>query len=129
MIAGSSVLSSTGTISYSIGQIDYISSGTGISVSQGIQQAYEKLVAVIDSSITITVWPNPVFTNLYIKVLDKNGAGLMCQLYTINGKLLESKKVIENFSSINMMPYAAATYIVLVTHLRKKAVSFKIIKK
>ena len=128
VVSGSNILSSSGTVSYSIGQIDYISTGTDITVSQGMQQVYGKLEALIDSNISVTVWPNPVFNNLNIQVSDINGTGITCQLFTIDGQFLESRIVKENCLNINMAHYAGATYILLVAHLSKKAKSFKIIK-
>lgn len=128
VISGSNILTSSGSVSYSIGQIDYISIGTGVTVSQGMQQAYGKLVELIDSNIRVMVWPNPVFNSLNIKVSDINGTGITSQLFTIDGKLLESRIVKENFLNINMTHYAGATYILVVAHLSKKPISFKIIK-
>lgn len=128
VVTGSDISSASGSVSYSIGQIDYISSGTLVSVSQGIQQSYGKLVVEINSTISITVWPNPVFNILNVKISDDIGTGLDIQLYNINGKLLESRKSNSNFLNIAMENFAPATYILLVTHLKQKTVSFKIIK-
>lgn len=127
-VTGSDISSASGSVSYSIGQIDYISSGTLVSVSQGIQQSYGKLIVEINSTISITVWPNPVFNILNVKISDDIGTGLDIQLYNINGKLLESRKSNSNFLNIAMENFAPATYILLVTHLKQKTVSFKIIK-
>lgn len=120
--------SNSGSISYTIGQIDYISLGISISVSQGVQQSFEKLEVVINSAISVTVWPNPSFNMLNIKIKDDDGTGLEYQLYDMNGRLLENKKNDTNFVIISLANFSPATYILLVTHLNQKATSFKIIK-
>lgn len=56
VVSGSNILNSSGSVSYSIGQIDYISTGSSITVSQGMQQGYGKLVEPIDSNIRVTVY-------------------------------------------------------------------------
>ena len=127
-VAGSDISSIYGSISYTIGQLDYISSGTSISVSQGIQQTFGKLVETINSNIIITVWPNPVLEILNIQITDDTGTSFDYQFYSMNGKLLESRMTMANFSSINLAKYSPATYILLVNHLNQKAITFKIIK-
>ena len=74
------------------------------------------------------VWPNPVVNRLYIKVKDENGFGITYQLFSLDGKRLEGSIVSGNKIDIGMGKYAPATYILLVTHVNKKIVSFKIIK-
>lgn len=118
-----------GSVSFSIGQVDYIHSGTEITVWQGIQQVYDTIIAVVDTKISITIWPNPVVNRLYIKVKDENGLGITYQLFSLDGKRLEGNIVSANQIDIGMGKYAPATYILLVTHVNKKVVSFKIIKK
>ena len=72
--SGSTIISSTGTISYSIGQVDYISTpiANSGSLTQGLQQVFNELpftyIANLGRSTSITVWPNPVVDYLNIKI-------------------------------------------------------------
>ena len=129
VVAGGDISGSSGSVSFSYGQVDYIFSGNNITVSEGIQQVYEKLIAVVDRNIRITVWPNPVINRLYIKVDDTNGSGIAYQLFSLDGKKLTGDIIRGNEGSIAMNGYASASYILLVTHVNKKVVSFKVIKK
>jgi hypothetical protein len=129
VVAGGDVSGNSGSVSFSYGQVDYTFSGNDITVWQGIQQVYDKLVAVVDKSITVTVWPNPVVNRLYIKVNDINGSGITYQLFSLDGKRMAGDIVKLNETSIAMNTYASASYILLVTHVNKKILSFKIIKK
>ena len=129
VVTGGNTLGLAGTVSYTIGQIDYISFGNAVIISQGVQQVYDKLIVVVDDKISITVWPNPVVNELHIQVKDPNGSGIRYQLYTVDGKLLEGNIISGNQTAIGMNKYAAAVYILLVTHLNNKIISFRIIKK
>ncbi|MEI8113658.1 MAG: T9SS type A sorting domain-containing protein [Bacteroidia bacterium] len=128
VVAGSDILNKSGSVSYSIGQISYVCGGTGMTISPGVQQTYGKLVMHIDSNISITVWPNPVSDLLNINVSDKNDKGMVYQLYSIDARLLESKKVNENSLNISMANYTPGTYILVVTHLSQRGITFKINK-
>jgi hypothetical protein len=63
-----------GTVSYSIGQLAFISytNASGI-VSQGVQQAYEIFTVGIkeaELNISLSVFPNPTSDNLILQVND-----------------------------------------------------------
>ena len=64
-----------------------------------------------------------VFKGQYKKLKD-----LSYQLYDMNGKLLENKKVTGNETSIVMSNLVPATYFVKVTEGNKEVKTFKIIK-
>ncbi len=125
---GLDIISNSGSISYTIGQIDYINSGTSISVSQGIQQSFDKLEVVVTSTISISIWPNPALDMLSIKITDDIGEGLDYQIFSMNGRLLDSKKNKTNFLNISLANFSQGAYILMITHLSQKAIPFKIIK-
>lgn len=128
VVAGSDIINNTGSVSYSIGQVSYVCGGTDVTISPGVQQTYGKLVVHIDSNISITVWPNPVSNLLNINISNKNDKGLVYQLYSIDGRLLESKKGDENSLNISMANYTPGNYILVVTHLSQRGITFKINK-
>ena len=74
--AGSKAAGSGGTISYSIGQIDYQThTGTNSSVAEGVQQPYEISVVnateeTIDIKLSVSVFPNPATDYLTLEVKD-----------------------------------------------------------
>ncbi len=127
VVTGGDISGISGSVSFTIGQIDYISFGNTMNISEGLQQVYDKLIDIVDDKISITIWPNPVMNQLHIQVMDPVGSGIMFQLFTIDGMLLESSITSGNQIVIGMKKYAAAMYILRVTHV-KKTVSFKTIK-
>ena len=109
-----------GTASYSIGQLFYTTNtGTNGSVAQGVQQAYEiSTIVGIDVkniNIELSVYPNPTTDYLTLKVEDPElssrwPSGLNFQLYDMQGKLLENKKIVESSSLIKMEDLPSSTY-------------------
>jgi hypothetical protein len=89
---------------------------------------YDPYVTSIDENTDISIWPNPVATTLNIEVKSIKNLGILYQLYTIDGKLLESKQSADNRTTLNMMHYAQGTYVLMVRYADKRTLKFKIIK-
>jgi hypothetical protein len=123
-----------GTISYSVGQMVYTTSGgTNGSSAQGSQQPFEiSVVTAIEEAkginLSILAYPNPNTGFLTLSVGNFIPSMLTYQLYDINGKLLEEKKLEGNQTSIAMSHFVPATYFVKVTDGTKEVKTFKIIK-
>ena len=131
---GGDASGSGGTVSYSVGQIVYTTStGTTGSVAQGVQQPYEiSIVLGIDNhyiNLELTAYPNPTTNFLTLNVGNAELSTLNFQLYDINGRLIESRKIISSIETIAMEKLPTATYILQVTNKNKKELkTFKIIK-
>jgi hypothetical protein len=131
---GGNASGSGGSMSYSVGQIVYTTNtGTTGSVAQGIQQPYEiSVVTELEGAKGITlkciVYPNPATDYVMLKVENYNTENLTYQLYDINGKLVENKKLDGNETSIVMSHLAATTYFLKVIDNNKEVKTFKIIK-
>lgn len=132
--SGGNASGSGGSSSYIIGQVVYITNtGLNGSVAQGIQQPFEISVVIgIEEAKFITLqcvtYPNPATDFLILKVYNYENMSLSYQLYDINGKLLENKKVEGNETSIAMSNLIPATYFLKVIQSNKEVKTFKIIK-
>ena len=132
--SGGNATGSGGTISYSVGQVAYISnsSNTG-SVAQGVQHAYEIFTLGVEETalnISLTAFPNPTMENLTLQISDFNNEKLSYQLYDMQGKQLIQGEVIANKTEINTSSLPPATYFINVVNQENKTVqSFKIVKK
>jgi len=132
---GGNASGSGGTVSYSVGQVVYATNtGTNGSVAQGVQQPFEiSVVTEIGEAkginLNCTAYPNPTTDYLVLKVENYDKGNLLYQLFDMNGKLLENKKITGNETSIVMSKLVPATYFVKVTEGNKKVKTFKIIKK
>lgn len=130
---GSESSGSGGSVSYTVGQVAYtINTGSTGTVTQGVQQVYEISVETgIEEtaiSLSITAYPNPTTDILKLKT-DAEFLDLSFSLYNLNGKLLQSQKLDDNETSIDMSGFAPSTYFVNVFDDHQKVKTFKIIKK
>ncbi len=135
LTTGGDASGSGGSVSYSIGQI-FCTSGTGTNgtVSQGVQQPFEiSAISGFEQAKDITlhykVYPNPTTDHVRLKVDKYTIDKISYQLYDINGKILENKKIESNETTISMVDLLPATYFLRVTDDFKKVKTFKIIKK
>jgi len=124
-----------GTASYSVGQIVYTTNNGGVngSVAQGVQQPFEiSVVTGLDEAKGITLkcsaYPNPVVDFIKLTVKSEKLKGLSYQLFDINGKLIESRQIESNETSIVMSNLVPATYFLKVTEGNKEVKTFKINK-
>lgn len=132
--SGGNASGSGGTVNYTVGQVVYTTNtGTNGSVAQGVQQPYEiSVVSEIEQTKDIylmcTIYPNPTTNFLTLKIENFNNKNLSYQLYDIQGKLLENKKMNENNTIIVMKNLVPAIYFLKVIKENKEIKIFKIIK-
>lgn len=136
VVSGGIATGSTGSSSYSIGQIDYKTqiSTTGF-VSQGVQQPYEIIVLDItqqnETFVNLIVSPNPTkdIATIYFEDYIK-WDNLLYSLVDMNGKTIqENKKIIESNTSIDLSVLPLGIYFLNITTNEKPLKTFKIIKK
>src|SRR5687767_5435176 len=70
--AGGNATGSGGSVSYSVGQIDYnYQTGSNGNLNQGLQQPYEIFISGVDDpaiQLGLSVYPNPSTNVLYLKI-------------------------------------------------------------
>ena len=132
---GSNASGSGGTVRYSVGQVVYTTNtgGSNGSVAQGVQQPFEiSVVTGLEETkgiiLSVSAYPNPTTDFLNLKVENYDNTNLSYQLFDISGKLLETKKITGNETSINTSNLVPATYFLKVTENNKEVKTFKIIK-
>ncbi|PLW91988.1 MAG: hypothetical protein C0592_13105 [Marinilabiliales bacterium] len=129
---GNNVLSSGGSVSYSIGQTVYtFNIGQSGSVAQGVQQPYEisvltELVGAVDNEISI--YPNPTNGLIFLNVENPDEQNLVFQLYNMQGELLLENKINLNETKISMIDLPPTLYFVKVLKNLEEIATFKIIK-
>lgn len=131
--SGKSVTDTGGSVSYSVGQVVYtVNTGTNGEMTQGVQQPYEITTLGIDEhpemSLQFSVYPNPTSDILTLSITNFSSSGLNYSLFDVNGRMIESKKISESQTSIDMKSQQSAIYFVKITN-NKEIKTFKIIKK
>lgn len=123
-----------GSVSYSVGQINYQThTGTGGSVAGGVQQPYEiSVVTAIEEAtgimLSVTAYPNPTNDYLTLSIDGFEASDLSYQLYDVNGKRLQSKEFTDNQTRIDLGNLVPAIYFVKVFQGNSEAKTFKIVK-
>lgn len=130
---GGEATGSSGTVSYSIGQVVYTTAtGTNGSIAQGVQQPYEiSTTAGIEETtihLEMNVFPNPTTNFLSLKVEDENMENLSYQLVDASGKLIKNEIVANSISTIQMEELPIASYFLNITKNNQIIKTFKIIK-
>lgn len=131
---GGNSSSTGGSVSYSVGQATYATSaGSNGSVSEGIQQPYEisivtELETAKNITLSIAAYPNPTIDYLTLEVKDMDYLTLTYQLYDMQGKLLQNKKITSHQTNITMSNLVPATYFIKVIQNNQEIKTIKIIK-
>ena len=134
-VSGSTVLGNNGSVSYSVGQVFFQSfSGNEGSVEEGVQQPFEIFVIpgvedTSDINLLVTAYPNPTADYLTLSFGNIGFSDLSYQLVDLNGKLIKTEKITENFKNIAMGHLVSETYFVKVIQGNKKLKTCKIIEK
>jgi hypothetical protein len=131
--AGGNATSSSGSVSYTVGQLDYIStqSGTG-TISQGLQQPYEILILSgierKDIQLSASVYPNPTSDFVVLTLEEIETEKMSCGLYDIEGRLI-STIIVNGFqTTIPLSNLPNASYLLKIYNDTAILKIFKIIK-
>lgn len=131
---GGNASGSGGTSSYTVGQLGYTTnSGTTGSVAQGVQQPFEiSIVEGVEEAkeieLSCLLFPNPTSDFVNLKLNSFKVENIIYQIFDFNGKLLESKTIEGDETSIEMKKYADAVYFLKVFQGDKELKTFKIVK-
>ena len=131
--SGGEAVGAGGSLSYTIGQVDYIqASGSGGTASQGVQQAFTITVLGNDdfSSIELkaVVFPNPTTNYINLIITNVVAEDLSYRLFDMNRRIISSHKITSQETIIPMERLASATYLIYVLDQNTQLKVFKIIK-
>jgi hypothetical protein len=103
--------------------------------TQGFHQplviAGDKPNAVIAANIQVTVYPNPVRTDLHVEFKTTEDRAVMLELFDNNGRQLQRKQVntMVRTTTLQLTGYTAGTYFLVVKDMNGKTISsIKLIK-
>lgn len=129
--SGASSTSSSGSISYSIGQVAYTSAtGSNGSINQGVQQPYEfEIITGTEyTEIEMTVFPNPALEQLQLTISATNTENYSIQLFDAQGKLVLSNSKIQPINSIPVGDFIAGIYFLSVFEHSTLVKSYRIVR-
>ena len=122
-----------GSSSYTVGQVVYTTdTGSNGSVAQGVQQPYEIStsvgIEVTAINLELVAYPNPTNNALTLNIGNYNNEKLTYQLYDMQGKLLDSKQVVNSSTTIGMQDLPVSTYLLNVLDNNALIKTFRIVK-
>lgn len=131
--SGGGATGSGGNYSYSVGQLLYTTnSGSGGTISQGIQQSIEiyELSNPEFKGLTLkaTIYPNPSTDYVVLKLDDSELTNLSYLMYDLRGRKIAEGQVNQNVTKIMTQHLEMSTYILKVNQNNKELKTFKIIK-
>jgi len=121
-----------GSVSYTIGQIDYATnSGNGGIVTQGVQQPFEISVVtgILETGIDLqaVVFPNPASDRIELQVDDEvSTLPLSFTLYDVSGQVIDRKQISENPMTIPVSDLSTGVYFLSVSSQNALLKTFKI---
>jgi hypothetical protein len=135
--SGNDATGTTGTVTYSIGQVFYTYIGESVyNLAQGIQhQAIKNNLSLpddtIDLKVDVLIFPNPTtdFVNINMNGLLLENEKRSYQLYDIQGRLLKQNTINQNITQINLNGLTPSMYILRINVNNKALKTFKILKK
>jgi hypothetical protein len=128
---GGTATGAGGSVTYTIGETNYITATGAGQVTQGLQQPYEIFTIIATANelnVNLSLYPNPTTENVVIRVEGSSVENLRYELYDIDGRLLATSKMESNETSILMRDLASATYFVKVINEKNETKNFKINK-
>jgi hypothetical protein len=131
--SGGQATGSGGTVSYSIGQVDYLSqSGSNGALTQGIQQPYEIqiLTGIENAGIALSckVYPNPASDFLLLQLSGLTTEHMRYALFSIDGKLITQHQITDNTTEITLAGLPNSAYLVKIFNSDEAVKTFKISK-
>lgn len=131
--AGGTARRATGSVSYSVGQVAYLTGrGPGGTSTPGTQQPLELFVLSTKSAARIhlacSTYPNPTTALLTLEVDEKMVRQLTWHLQDLSGRELQHERVKGVRTAIALTHLAAGTYILVVRGQQHEVKTFKIIK-
>ncbi|MDF3026864.1 MAG: hypothetical protein K0S23_1171 [Fluviicola sp.] len=130
-VSGGNASGSGGSVSYSIGQTDYInSSGSTGSINQGVQQVYEveDISGIKESpSLLTAVFPNPTSGILYLDI-DHSDPELDYELVDLSGRILASSVIQTPQTIIDLTSFAYGEYLLNISSGNALIQTLKIVK-
>ena len=131
--SGGEAIGAGGSASYTVGQLDYISSSdSNFSVSQGIQQPFEVSVVLgLEENhikLELKAYPNPTNDILFLSFENEINSEITYQLIDLQGKLIENNVIKNNTTEIKLAHLEKAIYFLNIRESNKSIKTFKIIK-
>lgn len=133
VVAGGDASGSGGTVNYSYGQVFYEPiEGSNGAITQGVQQPIEFYVLSTHAdflTFNVALYPNPAYSYVTLDLdLSQFKDSIKFELFSLNGKLIKTGKLMSNQTDIQVDDLAAAIYLLNISSSKKVIKTFKLLK-
>lgn len=132
LTTGGNTTSSSGSVSYSIGQVFYLThKNTAGTLHEGVQQAYEIFtvdIPGVNAGTDISLFPNPANTHFVIRTDEIQVSKLRYQVIDVNGHLLESGVLSGKETVVQVNSLSPSVYFIHILAENKTIKTFKLIR-
>ena len=127
--AGGEAAGISGTVSYTIGQVDFITLDKPAGwINLGVQQPQPKPGAGPDVRIPCLVYPNPTSGNLRVSTTDPGFQSFSYTLYDFQGRLVRQEKDVAVADAIHIGDLAEGIYLISIENNRGQIWDCRVIK-
>ncbi len=132
---GGDISGEEGSVSYSIGQVNYLSyDGDNSYTIEGVQQPLIISIKPIEITeekeiLTLAAYPNPVSDYFIVEASDYTNRSLKYLLTDLNGNYIKEGRIEEPGAIIDISRLAVAIYLLNITDNTQHIKTFRIIKK
>lgn len=131
--SGGDASGNNGTVSYTIGQIDYeYRTGSDGNITEGVQQVVVEPTSGIDENetdIVLNAYPNPAYDHVVIETSElSNFENVSYKMFDTKGKMVKEGRISSVETNIDVTQLMKANYFLKVTRGNQLIKSFKIVK-
>ena len=124
---------SGGSIEYSVGQVDYITTSTNTgTISQGVQQSFEIYITADlknnESSKFCEIYPNPLQDFLVVKLPNSISEENTFLMYNESGKLIKNQTLLNGENLVEVRDVVKGIYFIEISDKNKNTINYKIVK-
>jgi hypothetical protein len=131
--SGGDAYGSNGSVSYTVGQIDYqYLSGSNGNITEGVQQIEIESTSSLEENqtdIDLSAYPNPASDQIVLETIAPSGLkSVSYYMYDNQGRLVREGEVSSSETIINVTELTKSNYFLKVTKENELIESFKILK-
>ncbi len=132
--SGGDIYSSSGSISYSIGQVAFSHiEGEAGSLNQGVQQPHTFAIVGLEDlqkETSVRLYPNPAdqFVNIQFSTPMETSNHFSARLYDMKGNLVKEQILDDNINTVPLTNLSDATYVLQIWNHHTHLKSFALIK-
>ncbi|MEX2485769.1 MAG: T9SS type A sorting domain-containing protein [Brumimicrobium sp.] len=131
--SGGDISDTDGSVSYTIGQIDYqYISGSNGNITEGVQQIEVDSITGLDENqtdIVLNAYPNPAHDRVVIETDAPSGMeNVSYNMYDNQGRLVKEGKISSSETSIDVTDLVKANYFIKIVENNELIKTFKIVK-